>query len=73
MLREFIDRLENMPQKALANGLSANINKPLVSVICATNGFSVGSAGIDRVASKVCEGIIAAGGCSIFYIEHLFY
>lgn len=62
MLREFIDRLENMPQKALANGLSASINKPLVSVICATNGFSVGSAGIDRVAGKVCEGIIAAGG-----------
>lgn len=62
LLREFIDQLDKLPQKSLSVGFSIDKNKPLIAVICAASGLFDSAESVERTASKVCDGIIAAGG-----------
>lgn len=61
MLREFIDQLDKLPQKALAQSAGIDTEKPLIGIISAQNDLSVAHSNLDVLCERVKEGVIASG------------
>ena len=61
MLREFIEQLDKLPQKALTQCAGIDTDKPLIGIICAQNELSVAHANLSELAERVKEGVIASG------------
>ena len=61
MLREFIEQLDKLPQKALARYVSIDTNKPLIGIISAQNDVSATQNHLDELAERVKEAVIANG------------
>ncbi len=69
MIREFIDQMDKLPQKTLANYVQIDKNLPLIGIISAQNELSSAQGGLDELCKKVREGIVAAGGnAAIAYV-----
>ena len=61
MLREFIEQLDKLPQKALANYVGIDTNKPLIGIISAQNDLSIAHSNLDELAERVKEAVISNG------------
>ena len=61
MLREFIEQLDKLPQKALSRSVGIDTDKPLIGVISAQNDLSAAHSNLDELAERVKEGVIASG------------
>lgn len=61
MLREFIEQLDKLPQKALVNCVEINPEKPLIGIISAQNDVSFAHKDLDAICNRVKEGIVASG------------
>ena len=61
MLREFIEQLDKLPQKALTHCVGIDTNKPVIGIISAQNDISVAHAHIDELCERVKDGVIASG------------
>ncbi len=64
MLREFIEQLDKLPQKAMVNCLEINPSKPLIGIISAQNDVSFAQKNLDAVCERVKEGIVANGAAA---------
>ncbi len=64
MLREFIEQLDKLPQKAMINCLEINPSKPLIGIISAQNDVSFAQKNLDAVCERVREGIVANGAAA---------
>lgn len=61
MLREFIEQLDKLPQKALCRSVGIDTNKPLIGIISAQNDVSVSQGNLDELCECVKVGVIASG------------
>ena len=61
MLREFIEQLDKLPQKALAHYVSIDTEKPLIGIISAQNDLSVAHSKLDELSEHVKMAAIANG------------
>ncbi len=61
MLREFIEQLDKLPQKAMVNCVGIDAEKPLIGIISAKNDVSTAHKDLDAICSRVKEGILASG------------
>ena len=61
MLREFIEQLDKLPQKALTHCVGIDTDKPLIGIVTAQNDVTVAHANLDELAEIVKEGVIACG------------
>lgn len=61
MLREFIEQLDKLPQKAMVNCVEINAEKPLIGIISAQNDVSFAHKNLDSICERVKDGIIASG------------
>lgn len=66
MLREFIEQIDKLPQKALVNRLEIDITKPCIGIISAQSGVVSTHNELDEIARRVNEGVIASGCTSKF-------
>lgn len=62
MLKEFIEQLDKLPQKALINCTEINVEKPLIGIISAQNELTMAHRNLDAICERVKNGIIASGG-----------
>ena len=62
MIKEFVNQLNNLPQKAFAELVGLDVNKPTIGVISAQNQLSLADGTTDKIVEKVHEGVIASGG-----------
>ena len=61
MLREFIDQLDKLPQKAMTNCFEIDTNKPLIGIISAQNELTAAHGHLDAICQRVKEGILCNG------------
>lgn len=61
MLREFIEQLDKLPQRALINSAAVDAKKPLIGVISAENQLTTSHNSLDELVNQVVQGIVAAG------------
>ena len=61
MLREFIEQLDKLPQKALSHYVSIDTDKPLIGIISAQNDLSASQSTLDNLAERVKEAVVACG------------
>ena len=61
MLREFIEQLDKLPQKAMVNCVGIDAEKPLIGIISAQSDASTAHKDLDAICSRVKEGILASG------------
>ena len=61
MLREFIEQLDKLPQKALTRCVGIDTDKPLIGIVSAQNDISVAHSNLDEIAQRVQEGVISSG------------
>lgn len=61
MLREFIEQLDKLPQKAMINCTEVDAAKPLIGVIAAQNDLSIAHKNLDAICKRVQNGIVASG------------
>ncbi|MCM1194738.1 MAG: dihydroxy-acid dehydratase, partial [Firmicutes bacterium] len=61
MLREFIEQLDKLPQKAMVNCVGINAEKPLIGIVSAQNDVSTAHKNLDAICARVREGVIASG------------
>ncbi len=61
MLREFIEQLDKLPQKAMVNCVEINPEKPLIGIISAQNDVSFAHKNLDAICKRVKDGITASG------------
>ncbi len=61
MLREFIEQLDKLPQKAMVNCVGIDAEKPLIGIISAQSDVSTAHKDLDAICSRVKEGILASG------------
>ncbi|MCH5151266.1 MAG: dihydroxy-acid dehydratase [Clostridiales bacterium] len=61
MLREFIDQLDKLPQKIMANCIEIDTDKPLIGIISAQNEVSTAHKNLDELCQRVKEGILSSG------------
>ena len=61
MLREFIEQLDKLPQKALTRCVGIDTDKPLIGIISAQNDLSLAHSSLDEIAERVKEGVIGSG------------
>ena len=69
MLREFINQLDKLPQKALTNCLEIDTNKPLIGIISAQNELTATHNNLDGICQRVKAGILSSG--AIAKISHI--
>ena len=62
MIKEFINQINNLPQKAFAELVGLDVDKPTIGVISAQNELSLADGATDKIVDKVREGILARGG-----------
>lgn len=60
MLKEYIDQLDKLPQKTLANYAEIDPSKPLIGIVCAQNEITAAQSGLDVICRRVKEGIVAS-------------
>ena len=61
MLREFIDQLDKLPQKIMANCIEIDTDKPLIGIISAQNEVSTAHKNLDELCQRVKEGVLSSG------------
>ena len=61
MIKEFINQINNLPQKAFAELVGLDVDKPTIGVISAQNELSLADGATDKIVDKVREGILASG------------
>lgn len=72
MLREFIEQLDKLPQKAMVKCVEINPEKPLIGIISAQNDISFAHKNLSDVCARVTEGIIASGATAkIAYVSSI--
>ena len=72
MLREFIEQLDKLPQKAMANCAEIDPQKPLIGIISAQNDVTSAHANLDEICQRVKEGITASGATAkIAYVASI--
>ena len=72
MLREFIEQLDKLPQKAMVNCVGIDAEKPLIGIISAKNDVSTAHRDLDAICSRVKEGIIASGASTkVAYVSSI--
>ncbi len=72
MLREFIEQLDKLPQKAMINCVEINAEKPLIGIISAQNGATTAHKNLDAICARVKEGITASGAATkISYVSSI--
>lgn len=64
MLREFIEQLDKLPQKAMVNCVEINPEKPLIGIISAQNDISFAHKNLDAICERVKDGILASGAAT---------
>ena len=72
MLREYINQLDKLPQKAMTNCFEIDTNKPLIGIISAQNELTAAHNGLDDICQRIKEGILSSGAIAkIAYIPSL--
>lgn len=61
MLREFIEQLDKLPQKAMVHCVEINPEKPLIGIISAQNDVAFAHKDLDDIVKRVQEGVAASG------------
>ena len=61
MLREFIDQLDKLPQRAMTNCLEIDTNKPLIGIISAQSELVASHNSLDAIVKRVKEGVLSQG------------
>ena len=61
MLREFIDQLDKLPQKIMANCIEIDTDKPLIGIVSAQNEISTAHKNLDELCQRVKEGVLSSG------------
>ena len=61
MLREFIEQLDKLPQKALTQCVGIDTEKPLIGIISAQNDLSVAHNNLDELCERVRVSVISNG------------
>ena len=72
MLREFIEQLDKLPQKAMAKCIEIDPERPLIGIISAQNEVTAAHANLDEICARVKEGIVANGASAkIAYVPSI--
>ena len=72
MLREYIDQLDKLPQKAITNCFEIDTNKPLIGIISAQNELATAHNGLDIICQRIKDGILSNGAnAKVVYIPSL--
>ena len=72
MLREFIDQLDKLPQRAMTNSLEIDTNKLLIGIISAQNELTAAHNNLDTIVERVKAGILSNGAIAkISYISSI--
>lgn len=72
MIREFIEQLDKLPQKTLANCTEIDSSKPLIGIICAQNDLSAAHNDLENICTRVKDGIISSGATAkIAYVASI--
>lgn len=72
MLREFIDEMDKLPQKAMTNCFGIDTNKPLIGIISAQNELAAAHSNLNDVCRRVKEGILSRGATAkIAYVPSI--
>lgn len=61
MLREYIEQLDKLPQKAMVNCVEINVEKPLIGIISAQSELATAHKNLDAICKRVQNGIVASG------------
>ena len=61
MLKEFIDQLNKLPEKALTRATGIDTDKPLIGIISAQNDLSFAHSNLEELVARVEQGVIANG------------
>lgn len=61
MLKEFIEQIDKLPQKALVTALEIDVQKPCIGIISAQNAATAAQNDLDAISMRVQEGIVASG------------
>lgn len=62
MIREFIEQLDKLPQKAFSNIVMADADKPIIGIVAADSELSVADGALYEIIAAVTNGIATAGG-----------
>lgn len=72
MLREFIEQIDKLPQKALVNCLEIDVKKPCIGIISAQNHATSAHNYLDDICKRVKDGIVSSGATAkIAYVSSL--
>ncbi len=72
MLREFIEQLDKLPQKVLANCCEIDATKPLIGIVCAQNDVTAAHNDLNKLCHRVEEGVYSCGGSAkIAYVPSI--
>ncbi len=68
MLREYINQIDKLPQKALVNRLEIDVSVPCIGIISAQNDVAVSHNNLDEISKRVYDGIISCG-CTAKFVH----
>ena len=72
MLREFIEQLDKLPQKVMADCAEIDTEKPLIGIICAQNDVAAAHKNLNEICQRVKEGILANGASAkVAYVSSI--
>lgn len=72
MLREFIEQIDKLPQKALVNCTEISIEKPCIGIISAQNETTSAHKSLDALCERIKNGVTAGGATAkISYVSSL--
>ena len=61
MLKEFIEQIDKLPQKALVNCTEVDATKPCIGIISAQNSTTAAHKSLDEIVARVKEGVTQSG------------
>ena len=72
MLKEFIEQIDKLPQKALVNCTEIDSNKPCIGIISAQNSTTAAHKNLDELCLRVKDGITQSGATAkIAYVSSI--
>lgn len=72
MLREFIEQIDKLPQKALINRLEIDTDKPCIGIISAQSGVVSSHNNLNDICKRVYDGVVECGCSAKFaYVSSL--
>lgn len=72
MLREFIEQIDKLPQKALVNCTEISVDRPCIGIISAQNETVAAHKNLDALCERIKSGVIASGATAkLSYVSSL--